>query len=109
MRIVFECKKNKNYCMVNTTIFHLKNGTTITIDRKCTEYGIDDNGNLEMNWSECYIWAINGRNIFGGNYAYLEDAFETLELLKDATVELELEDDAPDEDYKVEVKEVCFY
>ena len=107
MGICFEGTTNKNYLMVNTATFHLKDGGTITIDRKETEYEINDNA-LSMIWRNCYLWAINGYHVFNSEFCNL-DREEMVELLKDAKVTLELEDDA-DEDYTVDIQEwfLCY-
>ena len=66
MRLEIYGKTNHDYCMVNTAIFHLKDGGTITIDRDETEYDVCpiDGGeyNLSMLWRGCYLWAINSRS-----------------------------------------------
>lgn len=97
MNISFVAKTNKDYCMVNTAIFHLKQGGTITVDRGRTEYSIT-NGILSMEWISCYIWAINGEKVFSEEVSVLSDNFA--HLLEDAWVKFELEDDA-DDDYSV--------
>lgn len=99
MTIYFTAKTNKDYVMINTAKFTLPNGDVLTIDRNSTEYSIDENGNLEMEWDDCYLWAINGCHIFDGE-AYIDNIFELSELLENSMLEFELEDDA-DEDYEV--------
>ena len=97
MQLTFTAKTNKDYVMINTAEFRLKDGTLLTIDRDETRYSIE-NGILQMEWTGCYLWEINSINIFN-EPAYLnEDSiklFEAAELFK-----LNLEDDA-DSDYEV--------
>ena len=100
MRISFECRTNKNYVAINTAKFVLSNGLSITVDRDTTEYGIED-GILTMTWKHCYLWAINGHYLFDKE-AYLTDASAFEDLIGDAKVVFELEDDVEDRDYKVE-------
>lgn len=98
MRLDFTGKTNKNYVMVNTAIFALKDGGTVTIDRGCTEYTIKD-GRFRMMWGDCYLWRFNDVNIFNTPYYPDKEAF--VKLLKGATLlKLEAEDDA-DEDYEI--------
>ena len=105
MRLEIYGKTNHDYCMVNTAIFHLKDGGTITIDRDTTEYVTQPIAggeyNLSMLWRGCYLWAINGRSFIkteNDRGIYQFDSEELTKLLEGATLELELEDDA-DEDY----------
>jgi hypothetical protein len=101
MNLIFKARTNKDYCMINTAVFHLVNGGTITIDRKQTRFSITD-GVLEMEWEEIYLWAVNGENIFDSSYYPLyPDEKAMRNLIKFAQVEFELEDDA-DEDYIVD-------
>ena len=72
MRIWFKCKTNKDYVMINTAEFVLPNNTALTIDRTQTEYGIDENGILNMTWGGCYLWAVNGYTLFNDE-AYITD------------------------------------
>ena len=106
MQIAFECKTNKDYMMINTAIFHLKDGGELTIDRDSTEWSIDNDGNMEVIFKNIYFWAINDYHVFadGDGYSfYPTEEEEVKKLLSgDVTVTLELEDDA-DEDYEVEV------
>jgi hypothetical protein len=48
-----------------------------------------------MEWKGCYLWAINDMNIFGdkGHHVYDDSVEEFITLIKDATVEFEIEDD----------------
>ena len=109
MRIEFTCKTNKDYCMINTLKAKLTTGSTITLDRNETEYDISEDGTLSMTWLGVYIWAIDECFIFGSNGNIIDDEYsvqELNELLENAEYEFELEDDAPDEDYSVEIKEI---
>ena len=64
MDIMFKCATNKNFVAINTLSLILPNGTKLTIDREETEYDIEGS-RLDMTWRNCYIWAIDGYNIFG--------------------------------------------
>lgn len=97
MKLEFTAKTNKTYVMINTAVFHLKTGGTITIDRNTTEYDIED-GKLSMTWRDIYIWEINGENVCNEPIYPSENL---IRLLEGAKVELILEDDA-DHDYEVE-------
>lgn len=94
--INFTAKINKDYCMINTAKFHLKNGGTVTIDRENTIFSIE-NGNLSMTWNEIFIWAINDECIFCQN---TYPSYEIVKLLDGAWVEFDYEDEAV-EDYQV--------
>ena len=96
MDISFNARTNKDYMMINTAIFHLKDGGTITIDRDETFYTLENNV-LDMTWHNVYIWEINGYNVFE-TLAYPTE--DLVDLLDGAWVELVLEDDA-DTDYTV--------
>ena len=102
MRITFKCRTNKDYVAVNTAKFILPTGSTITVDRDSTEWDVQD-GDLTMVWRQCYIWAIDGNNIFTDG-AYITDGANFEDLVADAKIVLELEDDT-DEDYYVNVLE----
>ena len=102
MRITFKCRTNKDYVAVNTAKFILPTGSTITVDRDNTEWDVQD-GELTMVWRHCYIWAIDGNNIFTEG-AYITDGANFEDLVADAKIVLELEDDT-DEDYYVNVLE----
>lgn len=102
MRITFKCRTNKDYVAVNTAKFILPTGSTITVDRDNTEWDVQD-GDLTMVWRHCYIWAIDGNNIFTEG-AYITDGANFEDLVADARIILELEDDT-DEDYYVNVLE----
>lgn len=101
MRIVFTCKTNRNICAVNTAKFTLPTGTTITVDRTSTEWDIHS-GILTMKWGCCYLWAIDGNTLFEEDVAYITDFDGFSDLIADAKLTLELEDDV-DEGYEVEV------
>ena len=106
MKISFKCKTNKDYCAINTAKFVLPNGTTLTIDRTRTEWSIvnQNTGELIMTWFCCYLWAINDNNIFTDEVYNLE-ADNFADLVADARVIFELEEDIEDEDYEVDVLE----
>ena len=107
MKIEFVCKTNKEYVMINTLLLTLKSGAVLTIDRDETLYDIDEKGNLSMTWEGCYLWALDGFNIFSSEYycGVRPADFEKNEFIKlteGAGASFELEDDA-DEDYEVEL------
>lgn len=97
MRIEFTAKTNRKICMINTATFALASGGTVTIDRDCTEWSVEK-GILSMTWRDCYLWEINGVNIFDEPFYPNEDIAE---LMKGAKfLKFDLEDDAGS-DYKV--------
>ena len=106
MKISFDCRTNKDYVAINTCVFTLPNGTTLTVDRDETEYDIVD-GKLKMVWNNVYLWAINDCNIFthmcdAGFYIEKEECIEEFKkLVENAKISFELESDA-DEDYTVD-------
>ena len=92
---------NKKVCAINIAEFTLKNGTKLTIDRKRTEYRIVQDKNtgeycVNMDWYECYLWAINDYHIFRSEEAQLFDAEEINRLLQEAVMEIIPEDDVAD-------------
>ena len=102
--------------MINTLMFTLKNGTTITVDRDETEFTnepTDDprkDRNLTMDWNDCYLWAINEHNVFGSKGYHIYDDYgigEFKTLVREADVQFELEDDAPDQDYWVTIESLA--
>lgn len=100
MRITFKCRTNKDYVAINTAKFYLPTGSTITVDRTRTEWDIE-NGDLSMTWCHCYLHAIDGNCIFTDE-AYITDGAGFEDLIADARVFLEVEEDA-DDDYEVDV------
>lgn len=102
MNISFKAKTNKKSCMVNIAKFHLKKGGTITIDRDASFYSITD-GILEMEWSSPYLWEVNGVTLFDKPTIYFSDSDNLSQLLDGAWVELELEDDADDDYYVIDI------
>ena len=104
MRISFRCRTNHGYCAVNTAIFRLANGTTVTVDRDETEAGVID-GILNMRWRGCYLCAINDFNIFDGLvpcYMSGDGAKEFEKMMEGASVSFDLDTDGADNDYFVE-------
>lgn len=104
MDIKFECYTTSKEIYINIAEFHLADGTVITIDRDSTNTEID-NHKATITWENCYLWALNGRNIFEDN-TYIDDDYnisEFKELVKNAYVELIKEDDFPS-DYILEVQ-----
>lgn len=106
MDLTFVVETNKKYVAINTAIFQLKDGGTITLDREETYYSSLKNGFLTMEWHDVYLWEINGINIFDEPYQPADIYF--IALIEDCEfVEFVLEDDA-DSDYCVEVKNFYF-
>lgn len=99
MRIEFSAKTNKDYCMINTATFYLKEGGSVTLDRDNSFYSIVD-GKLEMEWEGIYIWEVNEECIFINCPNLIYPGSDLVSLLEGAYVKLNLEDDA-DEDYAV--------
>lgn len=113
MWISFTCTTNKPYTMINTLVFTLKKGTTITVDRNETDFTNEPadeprkDRELTMDWSDCYLWAINEKCVFGpeGCHIYDDGAIEEFKaLVRGADARFELEDDAPDEDCWVTIE-----
>ena len=104
MRINFRCKTNRSFCNINTAKFILPTGSTITVDRTSTDYDIHE-GMMTMTWSCCYLWAIDGNTLFEEDVAYITDADGFADLVADAKVVFELEEDDTDHDYSVEIIE----
>ena len=101
MRITFNCKTNRKYTAINEAKFVLPNNMTITVDRTRTEY--ENNGSdLTMTWYNCYLWAINGNTIFDDE-TYITDIEGFMDLVADARVIFEVDEDVADEDYEVTV------
>lgn len=105
MRISFRCSTNRNYVAINTVKFVLPTGSTITVDRDETEFDINGS-ELTMTWKHCYLWAIDGNNIFTEG-AYITDGAGFEDLVANSKVIFELEEDCEDcaEDYEVNVLE----
>ena len=99
MRICFKGTTNKNYVMINTLILKNKKDESkpvIVIDRDLTEYTIEDDGTIKMEWRGCYIWD-------GENPNYNINDLD----LNDYEATIEAEDDAP-EDYELEIDSILF-
>ena len=99
--LCFVAKTNKEYCMINTLVATMPDGKKYIFDRDTTEYSIEDNGDLFMDWYGIYLWETDDIHIDGDEPFYIDiksdffkDIFEKAELF------FELEDDA-DEDYRV--------
>ena len=111
MTITFKCKTNKDYVAVNTLKIGRPYGAMITIDREYTEYSIED-GILTMTWRGCYLWAVDGQNIFGSDGYRITDEYsmDEFKALCNAAMwrDFELEDDV-DEDYFVTIDEMEVY
>lgn len=92
---------NKDYCMVNTLIATTPDGEEYVFDRDTTEYSIEDNGDLFMDWYGIYLWKADDIHIDGDEPFYIDiksDFFK--DIFEKAELSFELEDDA-DEDYGV--------
>lgn len=129
MRINFEGKTNHDYVMINTLKIQLQSGSVLTLDRKFTDYLslINDTTfdsfnpeesassgdfkftpsrgdfTLQMDWQDCYLWAIDGENLFAEEVLITENTGKLFEGAK--LYELELEDDS-DEDYFVNIQKL---
>lgn len=85
---------NKDYCMINTLVATMPDGKKYVFDRDMTEYSIEDNGDLFMDWYGIYLWEADEPFYIDIKSDFFKDIFEKAEL------SFELEDDA-DEDYRV--------
>ena len=100
MKIKFRATQNKDYVMINTITFRLKNGKCVTIDRESTQYesyklcGIV---NLTMVWEGCYFWDDEHNDPDNPAYITEKDVAEIAEL-----VSVNIEDEA-DDDYEVNI------
>ena len=54
--LCFAAKTNKEYCMINILIATMPDGRKYVFDRDTTEYSIEDNGDLFMDWYGIYLW-----------------------------------------------------
>ncbi len=113
MRIDFTCRTNKPYVMINKLLITLPTGSVIGVDRDTTGYH-NEEGELTMTWDDCYLWDLDGQNIFcdetgKGLYLYDWALEEFTRLIKSAKVKFELEDDAPDGDYTVDILSYSVY
>ena len=112
MIIKFKVQTNYPELYLNTARFILKNGTEIEVDRTATGYTPDIKADepFQMEWHNCYLWSLNGYNIFGTgnndgfhllNKCY-EAEFEKMLKCEEASVDFWYEDEAPgDYDCKV--------
>jgi hypothetical protein len=108
MIIYFECSTNGTDVRINTLKIKLKGGSVLTIDRDWTEFNIE-NGKLTMTWRDCYLWALDGWNIFGEGYRLDYYSIEELKnMIEYGYFEFEIEDSA-DEDYYVTINKVEVY
>lgn len=120
MRINFEGKTNHDYVMINTLKIQLQSGSVLTLDRKFTDYlslindttfdsfnpeesASSGDFTLQMDWQDCYLWAIDGENLFAEEVLITENTGKLFEGAK--LYELELEDDS-DEDYFVNIQKL---
>ena len=96
-----EARTNKEYCMINTLVATMPDGRRYVFDRDTTEYSIEDNGNLFMDWHGIYLWEADDIHIDGDEPFYIDiksDFFK--DIFDKAELSFELEDDA-DENYRV--------
>lgn len=108
MNIDFVCNTNHDYVRINTLKVQLPSGTIITIDRDHTEFSINED-ELGMTWYGCYIWAVDGYDIFGFHGCHDVNVEELNNLIMSgANVFFELEDDV-DSDYYVTLEEMHMY
>lgn len=106
-KISFVCKTNKPYVALNSLNIRLRNGNTIILDRKKTQYEISD-GVLKMDWIDCYLWAIGEEFVFGTqSEAFLDgESYPSIvRLFTGAKMWFNLESEA-DGDYLCEIQEV---
>lgn len=99
--LCFVTKTNKGYCMINTLVATMPDGRKYVFDRDTTEYSIEDNGDLFMDWYGIYLWDADDIHIDGDEPFYIDiknDFFK--DIFEKAKLSFELEDDA-DEDYRV--------
>lgn len=99
--LCFVAKTNKEYCMINTLVATMPDGRKYIFDRDTTEYSIEDNGDLFMDWYGIYLWDADDIHIDGDEPFYIDiksDFFK--DIFEKATLSFELEEDA-DEDYRV--------
>ena len=91
--LCFVAKTNKEYCMINTLVSTMPDGTEYVFDRDMTEYSIR-NGVLIMNWYGVYLWD-------GEEPTYIDiDSQAFRDVVTNAEFSFELEEDA-EEDYIV--------
>lgn len=95
MNIYFKAKVKGDFdsMEINTAIFTLKNGTTITIDRKSTSYYVSKDGIMKMAWNDVYVWAVNRLHIFNEVDTNLSKN-NMKKLLDEATVSFETESES---------------
>jgi len=91
----FYGKTNRDYVLINTITFRLKNGKEVTIDREYTGYDIDEDGNFGMTWRGCYFW--DDKHDDPNNPAYLTEE-DIRELAEAELVEVYLDEDIDEED-----------
>lgn len=99
--LCFVAKTNKEYCMINTLIATMPDGRKYVFDRDATEYSIEDNGDLFMDWYGIYLWEADDIHIDGDELFYIDiksDFFK--DIFEKAELSFKLEDDA-DKDYRV--------
>lgn len=106
MNIQFKCKTNKDYVAVNSLNVRLESGLTIIIDRKRTDYELND-GKLDMTWKGCYLWGVNEYFVFDqGDAVFDDDCQDSLvKLLAGSKVWFNYESEA-DEDYFCDIEGV---
>lgn len=109
MKLRFEIKVNHDYIRINTLKVILKDGGVLYLDREQTNYMKTTANEYTMYWDNCYLWTLNGRNIFGQEGTQITDDYsidEFEKLIEGAKFEFFLEEDDVDEDYKVDILDV---
>lgn len=83
--LCFVAKTNKEYCMINALIATMPDGRRYVFDRDTTEYSIEDNGDLFMDWYGIYLWEADDIHIDVNLFKEIinvtpndEDGFESL-------------------------------
>ncbi len=106
MNIQFKCKTNKDYVAINSLNVRLESGLTIIIDRKRTDYELND-GKLDMTWKGCYLWGVNEYFVFDQGDAVFDDGCQDslVKLLDGSKVWFNYESEA-DEDYFCDIEGV---
>lgn len=100
MRLEFQAKTNKPYCMINTAKFLAYGEDEVIVDRDETNWSVAEDGHLSMEWRGVYVWEIEGRNVYEKSEDQPSEK-EMKDMLENAIfLGFELEDDA-DADYTV--------
>ena len=111
MKLKFICKTRPNEAKIsiNTLKITLKDGSVLCLDRDETDWLRTTTNEIIMWWDNCYLWSLNGQNIFGQEGYKITDEYsieQFKELIEGATFEFFLEEDDIDEDYFITIKAV---